>query len=266
MQKGQWRRPHRYKRKKSILRSRFFWFGILILFFVGAVFYFLFLSETFQAEKIVVTGEEKVSKEEIERIVEGKLENRVLFFPTRSIFSVCLIETKEEILNTFPQVAEVEIKRGFPDVLNVLVKERAGSAVWCQEDKCFLLDNEGIIFGETSSETDLVKIVSQQNIGYLLLGERVFGKDSLSRILSIASELEGKLEIPVKEFVISAGDKLTVLTVEGWQIYFNLEEDLEWQLTKLNVVLEEKVPPESRKDLEYIDVQFGNLAPLKYRD
>jgi cell division septal protein FtsQ len=266
MRRNQWRKPHRYKRKKSILRSRFFWFWILIFFFVGAVFYFLFLSETFQAEKIVVAGQEKASKEEIERIMEGKLENRIFFFPTRSIFSVCLIEAKEEILSTFPQIAEVEIKRSFPDVLNVLVKERSGSAVWCQKDKCFLLDNEGIIFEETSPETDLVKIINQQNVGYLLLGEKVIDKDSLSRILSIASELKDNLEIPIKEFIISAREELTVLTIEGWQIYFNLEEDLEWQLTKLNVVLEEKVPPESRKDLEYIDVRFGNLAPLKYGD
>jgi cell division septal protein FtsQ len=266
MQKRQWHKPHRHKRKKSILRNRFFWLGILILFSVGAIFYFLFLSETFQTGKIIVTGGEKVSKEEIERIVEGKLENRILFFPTRSIFSVCLIETKEEILNSFPQVADVEIKRGFPDVLNVLVTERSGSAVWCQEDKCFLLDDEGIIFEEVSSETDLVRIVNQRQVGYLLLGERVINEDTLSRILSIASELKDNLKIPIKEFVISARDKLAVLTAEEWQIYFNLEEDLEWQLTKLNVVLEEKVPSEDRKDLEYIDVRFGNLAPLKYRD
>jgi len=30
--------------------------------------------------------------------------------------------------------------------------------------------------------------------------------------------------------------------------------------------LEEKIPPESRKDLEYIELRFGNLAPFKYKD
>ena len=46
----------------------------------------------------------------------------------------------------------------------------------------------------------------------------------------------------------------------------NPQERVEWQLTKLEVNLKEEIPPESRKNLEYIELRFGNFAPYKYKE
>ena len=126
MRKRKFRKPHRIKRKKPILKNRFFWLGILIFVFVVSLSYFLFFSEIFQLEKIIVTGEEKVSKEDIKLVVEEKIEKKILFFKTKSIFLVNISEIKKDILGGFPQIAEVEIKRSFPDALNIVVVERLG--------------------------------------------------------------------------------------------------------------------------------------------
>ncbi len=262
-----YRRPHRYKRKKSIFRNRFFWLGVLIFIIIGATFYFLFFSEVFQVEKIILTGGKKVSTEEIKQFIEGKLEGKVLFFRTKSIFSVNLDETGKNILDNFPQISEVKIKRGLPDVLNVLVTERLGLAIWCRQDRCFLLDKEGIIFEEIPGlETEMAKIKDQTLRNNLKLGEKVIEKDVFSEILKIESELKSGLKIPIKEFIVSSEEKLTAVTGGGWEIYLNLKSDVEWQMTKLRVVLEEKIPEEKRGDLEYIELRFGNFAPFKYRD
>ncbi|GAH87923.1 unnamed protein product, partial [marine sediment metagenome] len=145
------RKPYRIKKRrhlKSIFRYRFFWLGVLFFVFLFSIFYFLFFSQTFQVEKIIVTGEQKVAKENLKLLVENKLENKILFFKTKSIFLVNLNEIKKNILNNFPQIAEVEISRGFPDTLNIIVVERFGLTVWCQAEQCFLVDNEGVIFEE----------------------------------------------------------------------------------------------------------------------
>ena len=261
-----YRKPHQYKRKKPIYRNRFFWLGLLVLIFLLSTFYFLFLSPTFQVEKIIITGEDKVSTDALKSLIEKKLENKILFFKTKSIFLVNLDKIKKEILENFPQISEVEIKKGFLDSLSVVVIERLGIASWCQMEQCFLLDNEGIIFEEAFPEINLTKIINKQSSIPPKIGEKVIEKEKLSQIvLKIASELKTSLEIPIKEFQISAEDKLIALTEENWEIYFNLQGDIDWQITKLRAVLEEKIPPERRKDLEYIDVQFGNYAPFKYR-
>ena len=54
-------------------------------------------------------------------------------------------------------------------------------------------------------------------------------------------------------------------TSEQWEVYANLTEGLEWQLLKLQAVLEKKIPPERRSFLLYIDLRFGDQAYLKYR-
>jgi cell division septal protein FtsQ len=253
MKAYRYRKPHRFKKKKPIFRNRFFWLGILILILIISFSYFLFFSETFWVKEIIITGENGVSKKEI-----------ITFIPKKNIFLTDLGKIKEDILNNFPQIAEVEIKRGFPDTLNILVVERLGLAVWCQVDKCFLLDNEGIIFETALPETDLIKIIDEQNKVFTL-GERVIEKEDLSKILDIETKLKSELRIPIKEFIITE-EKLTVKTAENWEIYLNLKSDIEWQMTKLEVVLEEKIPPEKRENLEYIELRFGNLAPYKYKD
>ncbi|MFQ6049680.1 MAG: cell division protein FtsQ/DivIB [Candidatus Paceibacterales bacterium] len=275
------RRLYRVKKKKSIFYNRFFWLGLLFVVFIIAISYFLFFSEIFQVERTIVTGEKKVSKEELKALIEKRLENKILFLRTKSIFLVNLDEIRKDILNNFPQIAEVEISRGFPDALNILVVERFAEAYWCQGGQCFLLDNEGIIFEEVSEDNlKLLKIILRQaqdnaelsrsikssNLkDKLELGEKIIEKELLSKVLEIFSELENS-KILVEEVSIVSEERINVKTSDGWEIYFNPKKDLNWQLTKLRAVLEKYIPLEKRKDLEYIELRFGDLAPFKYRE
>jgi len=259
-----YRRPHNYKKKKSIIRSRFFWLTILAIGLISLSFYFFFLSGTFQVEKLIISGEDKVSKEDINSLIEANLENRFLFFSTKTILLVSLNDLREEILNNFPQVARTEIKRSWPDAINVLIIERKGIANWCESEKCFLLDEEGIVFEEMPEAKEGLTIIVK--FGLAQLGNKVIESEDLNEILDIKSQLETSFEIPIKDFVIDSEEKLTANTREGWQIYFNLRGDLDWQITKLRAVLEEKFPPENRGNLKYIELRFGNLANPGYRD
>jgi len=261
-----YRRSHRIKRKKSLFKNRFFWLGILTLVIVVAFFYLLFFSEIFQVKKVIITGEEKVSKEELKLLIEKKLEKKIFFFKTKSIFLVNLNEIKRDILNDFPQIAEIEINRGFPVALNVVVVERLGLASWCQGEVCFLLDNEGVIFEEMLSGMDLIKITDRQDRSSFILGEKVIEKTLLSQILETERKLKEDLKIQLQEVSIASEERLNIKTSEGWEIYLNPQKDIVWQLTKLEAALEEEIPPEKRKNLEYIELRFGNFAPYKYQD
>jgi len=272
-----YKKPHRYKRKKSIFRNRFFWLGVLTPIIIGVIFYFLFLSETFQVKKIIVTGEEKVSTEDIKLFVGERLENKVLFFfQTRSIFSVNLDEIKKDILSNFLQLAEVEIGRKLPDTLNVMVVERFAAAIWCQarqnfleenlggqEEQCFLVDNEGIIFERTNgAKPELLKIRNLTLNQDLKLGERSVEKEKMEQIMKINSGLTN-LNLKIIEAALITEKRLNLKTEEEWEIYFNLEKDLDWQIARLKQVLEEilekKILPENGKNFQYIDLRFEKV-------
>ena len=144
------------------------------------------------------------------------------------------------------------------------VTERKGLATFCQESTCFSLDKEGIIFEIDDSLQPLIRtLIPNEEIK---LGDKVIEKEKLTQLLEINSYLEKNLNIPAKEFLISSLEKLQVITQEGWELYLNPQEDIKWQLTKLKVLLDEKIPPEKRNDLEWIELRFGNFANPKYKD
>lgn len=251
-----YRKPHIYKKKKPVFRKRFFWLGILAVAVFSGLFYCLFFLQAFQIEKIIVTGEDKVSKEEIELIAQERLESRVLFIKTKSIFSVNLNRIKQDILSSFPQIAEIEISRGFFDAINIVVIERHGIALWCQEDNCFLLDSQGIIF-EQVEKADLILIETKPYSGEL--GQNVVEEELLSQIFEIKLKIEKDSDISVERASLISKERLNIKTSEGWQIYFNLKGDIDWQITELKLVLEKQISLLKRADLEYIDLRFSRV-------
>lgn len=273
------RKPHRFKRKKPVVKNRFFLSGFFIFILFIAIFYFLFFSDFFQIEELVISGNKKVLKEEIIKVAENEFLEKKLFFPVKNILLVNLGKIKENILDAFPQIVDVKIKRKLPETLSFNILERKGVAQFCKAfelftkeenqnvyQKCFLLDEEGIVFEEIIKDNIfLPKIVlsKSQDKSELELGQEIIEKQLLSGVLDISSQLKD-LNIETKEFLMVSEERINVKTLDNWEIYFNPKEDLNWQLTKLKAVLKD-IPLEKRNDLEYIELRFGNFAPPKYR-
>jgi cell division protein FtsQ len=260
-----YRKPYQFKKKKSILKNRFFWWGIVTVILMGGIFYFFFFFEIFQIKKIEITGLEKTPPiEKIKTITKKNAENIIFFFKTKSIFLVNLNELEKEILKNFPQIEKIDLKRKFPDTLLLQIKERKPVAIFCGKINCFFIDKEGIGFEATERKQDFIllkKKVDQE----INLGEKIIEEKKLSKILEVQIKLKNELKIFSEEILLISEERFNIKTLEGWQIYFNFQEDLSWQLTKLKALLEKEISPEKRKDLEYIDLRFGNFAPYKYR-
>lgn len=258
------RKPHSFKKKKLIWRQKQFWQGIAFFLFFFSLSYILFFHQTFQIDKIVIAGEKKISKENLESFINAKLDsNRLLFFQTKSIFLINCGILEKNILKNYSGLANLKIKRNFPAGLTFILEERVEAANWCRQGRCFLIDKEGIIFREESKE-DLAKIVDNHNSGDLQLGQRVMSKEELNQIISGILPALGNLAIEPAQFSASE-DKLEVLTKENWKIFFDLQKDIDWQLTKLDAVLRDSIPQDKRRNLDYIELRFGNFAPFKYR-
>jgi cell division protein FtsQ len=239
---------------------------ILILIFCGGIFYLICFASIFQIKEIKISGNEKIPSENISSLVEEKTIKKFLFLESRSIFLANFKEMKKNILEKFPQIWQVSLKRGFPNTIFIQIEERKPVAIFCQDENNFLIDKEGIIFEKLNNIENPVNIgyptVRLQNLtlkGNLNLGEKAIEKELLSKILEINSKLNENLKIQIVEASIVSEERLNVKTSEGWEVYFNLKEDLNWQLTKLSLVLKERIPPEKRGNLKYIDLRFGKI-------
>lgn len=277
------------KKKKPILlifKKRYFWLAVLILVILGTLLYFIFLSPFFQVNKIEVYGSNKISIEKIKNIINEQKNEKIALIIPRNIFLIDFEKIEKIILEKFSRIAKLNLKRKLPDSLIVDIKERKPVLTWCKINKnekeaekeaekevkkdedlkeikiysCFNLDKEGIVFEKTVNPLKPV-IKSDKEI---ILAKRIIEKKYLEDILKIKQEIKNNLKTEIEEFNILEGQqKLVVKTIGGWEIYFNPLKNISDQLFNLNLVLKEKIPPEQRENLEYIDLRFGNRVFYK---
>lgn len=271
-----YRKPYRVRRRKSVFKNRFFWLGILTLVLIGIVLYFALFASFFQIQEIQISGNQKVKKEDLENFVWEKVNRKIVLFQTKTIFLVNFQEIERNLLEKFPKISTVHLKREFPDILILNIQEREPLFIFCKNsDSCFYLDKQGVIFDpvrngisygvEKISEVEglLLKIrdFRSQEIN---LGKKVIEDDLLKGVRGIVLKLRENLEISVKELTLFE-EKIEVQTVQDFEIYFNPKGDISNQIQSLTSVLKKEIPLENRGNLEYIDLRFGNRVYYKYK-
>lgn len=256
---------HRYKKKKSIFRNKFFWTLLLLLVISTSIFYFVCFSQFIQIKKIEIYGTNKVEATKVESMVEKRLNKKILFWSSKSIFLANATGIKKELAKNFPEIETIKIQKRLPSNLAIEVKERVAVAIWCHEgsDECFLIDREGIVFERGSLKNSFVIRSGNEN-ETPDVGQRVVEGDLMNTILKIKESGLKNRGIEIKEFLIRDKERVDIITTEGWEIYFNPERDVNWQITELSLLLEKEIPPERTKNLEYIDLRFSKIY-YKYK-
>lgn len=254
MAKKKYKKRYKVKKKKSILKSRLFQLLLLIFVIFSLISYFLFFSSFFQIKEIKVSGNKEVSAEKLEKIIESNTKKKILFWENRSIFLVRLGKINSLIKKTFPRIEKISSKRDFPDVITSKIEERNPVADFCYQEKCFYVDSKGIAFSKTEERGD-IRIKSSEFKENISLGKSAIEKKHLESIILIEQELK-RIELDPEEYIIE--DKKLTVKLGSWEAYFTLEESTENQLFNLKLVLQEKIAIENRKNLDYIDLRFGN--------
>jgi len=253
-----YRKPYRIKRKKPFFRNRFFWLSISFLLFIGGIFYLICFVSFFQIKEIKILGNQKISAANLENIVKENITKNFLFFNSKSIFLLDKNKIKSELSKTFPQIEKEDLKRELPNTLILEIEEKKEIGCFCRNEICFFIDKKGVIFEKVSQTCPLSLIIKDSKEEEISFGQKIVEENILLKIQEIQQKLKESLQITTSEFNISE-EKLIVKTLDGWEIYFNPEKDINLQLNKLEPLLESEIPPEKRGNLEYIDLRFSKI-------
>lgn len=255
------KKRYQVKKKRTILKSRVFWWGLLISAISGGLFYLTILAPFFQIKKVLVFGQDKIASEQILQIADASLTKEVFFFESQSIFLAKTNFIKTSIIKEFPAIEKLKIKRLWPDSLGIEIKERQAVGTWCREPDCFNIDKTGVIFEPVKPGTEAkIIIYSKQTFGKIELSGKAVEPKILSLILDIQKNIYEKTNLAIKEFSLYENDnRLNAKTNEEWQIYLDLNDDLNWQILELELLLEKTLPTEKRRNLEYIDLRFNKV-------
>ena len=286
-----YKKLRRIKQKKSILKSvlrnRFFWIGNLSVLAIAGLLYAIFFSSFFSIENIEIQGNQKVALQNLDKFIEERIPRKIIFFELNHLLLADVGLIAQEVYDAFPEVDSVLVRKKFPDALIVTIIERKDVAIWCHEKKynvkildsdtnkmksfqqCFALDENGIIFEEKEALGQVI-VSTPQRSKDAALGAEVIEKDILKTILGFQRELDAsdlfqKVGLRVASLTVLSENQVRAKISEGWEFYLNPSENIDWQITKAKLVLQEEVPFEKRALLEYIDLRFGDQAYLKYR-
>lgn len=242
------RKPHRMRRKKSILKNSFFWIALGITILIFLLSYFLFFSDFFRIRNIEISGNQKTETQIIENLIERD----------KNIFLFNSEKNKENILNNIFQITQVGINKKLPCILKIEIEEREPVAVVCQNE-CFYIDKQGMVFERTTEDGQIPKINNLNLQKDLKLGDKVLDEENLNQILIIESAFKKDLGILVGSMELASERRLNVFTSQGWQAYFDIQKDISWQITELKSILEKEIPLEKREKLKYIDLRFEKV-------
>ncbi|MBI2054277.1 MAG: hypothetical protein HYT36_03005 [Candidatus Staskawiczbacteria bacterium] len=268
---------HKLRPKNFILKRRAFWFFALALTAVLFAFYFLIFSSKFEIKEIEISGNEKIQKEDLKNFISSRLSREIIavgsfIIKSKSVFLIDYKKLNKEILDNFPALENVKIGRRSFLALAVEISERKPVGIFCNLlpggeiifDECFFIDQRGVIFERTTNAAGSMLIIkNMKDMKEVFVGEKIVAENIMRIILSIEKNLKNNLKISIEEAFISSPVRLDIKTAERWQIYFNLESDMDTQIAKMNLLLNGEIPPDARKNLKYIDLRFKDNAYYK---
>jgi len=292
------------KRSRKRIPLKTIIFGGLFFCLSIALGYFLIFSPIFWIQEIEVEEIKNVPVSEIEEIARNNLEGKLWqLIPRKSFILLPVDNIKQDILDSFPGIRAVTVEKRKPNFLNldqissgaslyIKAEERESIGIWCQlkeeemdeatistttdqiisfEDrinKCFYIDQEGIIFRESLLVSgNLVVNIYSQIKDSVDLRKKITSKEVIDFILSANKKLpqietiDGN-RLDILGFEIISIESLEVVTSFGWQIYFNPSFPLDSQLNALEMVLLQDIK-ENYSVLEYIDLSIEGRVYYK---
>jgi cell division septal protein FtsQ len=256
------------------------------------IFLYLFIfSNFYNITDIQVSGNQIISTDDVLDITNQYIsQNSFFIFKHKNIFVFNKNALKQRI-NEVIILDDLKVNKILPNIIKLTLQEKNSAVKWLTNDKEYLVDNQGQVIkqyyvsstpaifnlktGNTSLNTATqpeiesrfvrIRNLSSQTVN---LGDLVLKPENVSFILNLQAKIKDVDYLKFTEIDVPNvfPQYLSLIMAEGWQIQFNLEDSLEAQLKRLNLLIDQKIKKENLKKLEYIDLRLGESIYYKFKD
>ena len=208
---------------------------ILIGILIGTLIYIL-LSPLFNIKDVTVTGNNKLSKEEIISLSEIRTEE--------NIFKTSKNDIKNRI-KTNPYVENVKIRRKLPDKVEIIVVERVATYMLPFAKSYVYINNQGYMLEITSQKANLPIITGfstpEENLHE---GERLLSEDlvKLGEVLQIieSANANGIQELITKIDISNRQDYTIMLEKEKKLVHMGDVSNLSTKMSYINKIIQDE--------------------------
>lgn len=274
------------KKKRRIRRLRFvIFFVVLFLIIVGGLSFFSF-HKKLTINKVVVKGTSIIDPIDVTTRVEDQLKGKYYYLYSRAnSFIYPQKKIYNDLIETFPRIEELNIIREGFNILNINIKERLGSYLYCGSsipeieseigENCYFINNDGYIFDKAPYFSGSVYFKYYLNIkdSTLPLNQNILEQDRFHEIVRFIDGIKLLGFEPVSLLILDDGthnlylDHDSLATVP--MILFRDDNDLENILNNLRTAMKKKEFSDEinskYSSLLYIDLRFKSKVLYKFQ-
>ncbi|MEA2097936.1 MAG: FtsQ-type POTRA domain-containing protein [Patescibacteria group bacterium] len=249
-------RKHLFSKKNkndSVKKLKRGLFAILIF----IIIYFVFFSKFFIIEETNISGNKTISREGIEKIIENENSNKALVILSRKNFFLSdKDKLREKLLNEFPEIETIMIKKKFPNTLEIEITEKNPLILWCRTENCYYLDLKGIAFMTEDNGMEIYK-----DKKFIKIIEKIKIKEE------IEDKLERERERKAKEATLTpSNDIQNLIDSEISDDPEDKEEDKEKDIILEPIKINDKVADEDFINFVFeLDNNIRNDTDLKIK-
>jgi len=253
-------------RKKRLIKKSVF-YSLIFLFFLGGIIGFFYIPY-FRIKKISIEGNTTVATEDLLAEVSNYLNAKYFkIIPNDNILILSKEKVIGDLLKKFSRLKDTSLNKNFPDTLSIIVKERNKEALFCPEkDKCFFLDGNGLAFEQAPNFSPGVYLTFFDERGSSTpaweSNSQVLPQEQFKNLINFKNLISGD-NIKILEIILKKENIYQLQTNEGWYILLNDQNNA--QITYQNLKLALDQIKDKRKNLDYIDLRFGNKVFYKFR-
>ena len=258
----QWNRRAESRRKKIVWLAGG---GVVFVLLLAGVVFFARLPGL-QVKEIQVRGLTTLDSEEVRGRARTLLSGAYAFvIPRGMILMVSGKGIERVLMNEFPRIKTVSVKKHLPDVLDILVEERTPWGIFCAADKqCAYLDETGFAYESAPSFSGRLVTKVSSDAGFPAVPSQAVEPARMETMRVIGEEVKKILNVSTVsyELISDFPKEIRVVGPEGYRVYFDRESDLQNAFRVLKTVLAEEIK-DRRARLDYIDLRFGNKVFYK---
>ena len=220
---------------------------ILLIIFIG----WIFISEEFHIKEIIIDGNSNVSSERLQSY----------FHKNQNIFLFSSKDLKRNILAENTEIKDLQIIRGIPDTVKIIVLEHDNKLVWQSNGERFLVSIQGKVTKkiEPTETNNFPIVIDNQNLR-VTLGDKIVSPSFVSFINNISNDFFNYTNIKPTTFSVNETTfDVNLATEAGFYVKFDTMRSSTKQLENLKKVLVAK-----RSEIkEYVDLRVDGWAYYK---
>lgn len=257
------------KYRHAVLRVLKFVIPVSTL-FVGII-WFLFFAHLFDVRTIEVRSPAGISADDIRQ--KAWEEFNVRHFGIRRWRNALLISPRRiesALLRAFPRADSIDARRTSIHGVMITVKERVPIGLWCLPARgvCYYYDQRGIAFLEVAPSSGFVFVpVRDHRDRTIEIGSVVASAELRENIFGIKQIFQfGALGISEVDIASGSFDEFTVVVTEGWRVLYRQGVNVRQQTNNLLALLNEKMAPAVRANLDYVDLRINDRIYYKEKE